>query len=103
MPTPAASAQQTFEDLLRDLPPDFQDMAIEFRAFTRSRKVKSPQELMWLVLMYSGIDQTLRDVAGNLTLLRERITDTAVQKRLSACVPWLKALLQKMWPGLEDL
>lgn len=30
MPTPAASAQQTFEDLLRDLPLDFQDMAIEF-------------------------------------------------------------------------
>ena len=103
MPIPAASAQQTFEDLLRDLPPDFQDMAIEFRAFTRSRKVRSPLELMRLVLMYSGIDQTLRDVAGNLTLLRERITDTAVQKRLSACVPWLKALLQKMWPGLDKL
>lgn len=103
MPTPAVSAQQTFEDLLRDLPPDFQDMAIEFRAFTRSRKVRSPLELMRLVLMYSGIDQTLRDVAGNLTLLRERITDAAVQKRLSACVPWLKALLQKMWPGLDQL
>lgn len=103
MPAPAAPARQTFENLLHGLPPDFQDMALEFQAFTRSRKVGSPLEPMRLVLMYSGIDKILRDIAGNPTLLRERITDTAVQKRLSACVPGLKAMPQKMWPGLDKL
>jgi Transposase DDE domain len=97
------SAQPTFEDLLQDLPPDFQDMAIECQAFKRSRKVRSPMELMRLVLMYCGIDKTLRDVAGNFTLLRERITDTAVHKRLSGCALWLRAMLQKMWPGIKKL
>lgn len=95
--------QQSLEQLLQDLPSEYQEMAIEFKAFVRPRKIQNPMELMQLVLMYCGIDKTLRDTAGNLTLLRERITDTAVHKRLLTCTPWLKALLQKMWPGIAKL
>jgi len=43
-------------------------------------------------MSYCGIDQALRETAGNFTLLRERISDTAIQNRLKACLPWLKAL-----------
>ncbi|MCP4936006.1 MAG: transposase, partial [bacterium] len=42
------------------------------------------------------IDQALRDTAGTFALLEERITDTAIHKRLKACLPWVKALLRKM-------
>jgi hypothetical protein len=45
----------------------------------------------------------LRQAAGNFTLLQERITDTAIHKRLKACGPWLKAWLQRMLPGLDKL
>ena len=38
----------------------------------------------------------LREVAGNFTLLAERISDTAIHHRLKACVPWVKALLTGM-------
>jgi Transposase DDE domain. len=37
-------------------------------------------------------------------LLSERITDTAVQKRLTACAPWLKMILEQMWfAGISQL
>jgi len=52
---------------------------------------------------YCGIDQVLRDVAGNFTLLHERITDMGILRRLRACEPWIKALLQKMWPGVGKM
>ena len=43
-------------------------------------------------------------MAGNFTLLQERITDTAIlHKRLKACGPWLKVMLQRMLPGLDKL
>lgn len=51
-------------------------------------------------MLYRGLDAALREAAGDFALLRERITDTAVRKRLLACGPWLKALLRRMMPGL---
>jgi hypothetical protein len=89
--------EQTLEHLLDNLPRDYQETAKQSKAFLRARKIKSPMELMHLVLMYCGIDHVLREVAGNFTLLNERITDTAVQKRLIACAPWLKMILEQMW------
>jgi len=65
----------------------------EFKAFTCSRKISSPLNLGQLVLMYCNLDKSRQGVAGNIILLQERITDTAVQKRLSVYIPWLKALL----------
>ncbi|MCK5871139.1 MAG: transposase, partial [Methyloprofundus sp.] len=91
------SDEQTIEGLLENLPLDYQQTAIESKAFLRARKIKSPMELMHLVMMYCGVDQVLREVAGNVTLLNEKITDTAIQKRLRACGPWLKMILEQMW------
>ena len=91
------SDEQTLEGLLENLPQDYQQTAIKSKAFLRARKIKSPMELMHLVMMYCGVDQVLREVAGNFTLLNEKITDTAIQKRLRACGPWLKMILEQMW------
>jgi hypothetical protein len=92
-----------FEALLQDLPVDLVASAREFRAFTRARKIKTPQELLRLVLLYCGLDQALRTVAGNLTVLGERLTDSSVKARLQACEPWVKALLPLLLPPLPAL
>src|SRR5512135_660816 len=92
-----------FEALLPDLPVDLVASAREFHAFTRARKIKTPQELLRVVLLYCGLDQALRTVAGNLTLLAERITESSVRARLQACEPWVKALLPSLLPSLPAL
>ena len=85
-----------FENFLKDLPPEYAEMAYEFKAFARPRKLKTPSQLLQVVMLYCGLDQALRTVAGRFTLLEERITETAIHQRLRACGPWLKALLQRM-------
>lgn len=73
----------------------------EFEAFRRSRKVENPAELMRAVLLYSGLDYSLREVAANFTRLGRRLSDEAVRKRLSGCDLWLEAMLQEMLPVRE--
>lgn len=96
MSLPFGNLDTTFESFLQELPEDFRELAIEFKAFTRSRKIKTPEQLMQVVMNYCGIDAVLRETAGNFTLLEERISDTAIHNRLKACVPWVKALLTEM-------
>jgi IS4 transposase len=73
-------------------------MAFEFGAFTRSRAVRTPEELLRAVLLYCGLDYSLREVAANFTQVGRRLSDEAVRGRLSACEPWLMAMLGKMLP-----
>jgi hypothetical protein len=94
--------EQEFEQLIHALPPDWEDMMRERGAFTYAGKMQSPEGLLRALLLYGGPDQSLREVAGTLTLHVERITDQAVWKRLHRCGPFLKALLTKMLP-LETL
>ncbi len=47
-----------FESFLQELPSDYQELAIEFKAFSRARKIKTPAQLMQVVMCYCGIDQT---------------------------------------------
>lgn len=96
MSLPFGNLDTTFESFLQELPQDYRELAIEFKAFTRSRKIKTPEQLMQVVMCYCGIDAVLRETAGNFTLLEERISDTAIHNRLKACVPWVKALLTGM-------
>ena len=99
MNLPFTSIDTTFERFLQELPEDYWALAIEFKAFCRSRKIKTPAQLLQMVLCYCGIDQVLRETAGTLTLLEERISDTAIHNRLKACLPWVKALLTRMMGG----
>ena len=46
MQLPPQEIDKTFEELLQDLPADVIELAREFKAFTRSRKVKTAQELL---------------------------------------------------------
>ena len=93
----------SFEEFLRELPENFHDLAREFKAFARSRKIDSTAMLLQVIMMYCGIDLALRATAGNVTLLKEKISDTAIHNRLKACGPWIKALLKEMLPVGEVL
>ena len=96
MPLPVTDPDTLFAELLQDLPPEVADLAREHKAFVRAKKVKTPEELLRLVLLYCGLDQSLRTVAGTFTALYEPITDQSVAERLRACGGWVKALLGKV-------
>ena len=98
MQLPLTDADTLFEDLLQDLPLTTMQMARDFKALVRTKKVKTPEQLLRLVFLYCGLDQSLREVAGTFTMLYESITDQSVAERLRACGPWVKALLRQMFP-----
>jgi hypothetical protein len=98
MQLPLTDPDTLFEDLLQDLPPEGCLMARECKALVRAKKVKTPEHLLRVVLLYCGLDKSLRTVAGTFTVLYEAITDQSVAERLRACGPWVKALLRQMLP-----
>lgn len=99
---PPTNSDTLFEKLLQDLPSDLVNSARQFKAFRRSRKLKTPIDVIRAVLLYSGLDQSLREVAGTMTLLLgESITDQAISERLAAAKPWVRVLLREML-GLPD-
>jgi len=98
MQLPLTDADTLFEELLQDLPPNVSQMAREFQAFVRAKKVKTPEHLLRIVFLYCGLDKPLREVAGTFTALYESITDQSVAERVRACGPWVKALLGQMCP-----
>ena len=98
MQLPLTNPDTLFEELLQDLPHETLQMAREFKAFVRAKKIKTPAQLVRLVFFYCGLDKPLREVAGTLTALDESITDQSVAERLRACGPWVKALLRQMLP-----
>jgi hypothetical protein len=98
MQVPLTDPDTLFEELLQDLPSEVCLLARESKAFVRAKKVKTPEHLLRLVLLYCGLDKSLRTVAGVFTALYEPLTDQSVAERLRACGPWVKALLRQMLP-----
>ncbi len=94
------SIDNTFLDLLQEFPADLVASATEFEAFRRGRKIKNVEQLFQTVLLYCGLDYSLRQSAGTLTLLGTRLSDQAVSDRLSGCAAWLTHLLKQMLPQL---
>lgn len=101
MPLPPVPSDNTFEDLLQDLPPEIAVLAHDFNAFQRARKIKTPAQLLQMVFFYAGLDKSVREVAGEMTLRLERITDSAVRERLEGCGPWLRELLTRLLSATE--
>ena len=58
-------ADTTFEKIVQELPAGIGVKAREFRAFSRSRAVRSPEELLRAVMLYCGLDYTLREVVAS--------------------------------------
>lgn len=90
----------TFEEILQDLPIELTDAAKECGAFCRKRQIKDVAQLFQVVLLYGGLDFSLRATAGVLTLTGTKISDQAIKERLEGCRVWLSLVLQKMLPHL---
>lgn len=91
-----------FDQFIQELPSNYQEMAYEFKAFSRPRKIRSPLQLLELVMLYCGMDFSLRSCAGQIAQMQGYISDTAVNDRLEACVPWVKAMLASVF-GFESI
>lgn len=89
-----------FDAILEELPSDYEQQAYQCKAFVRSRKLKSPLQLLQLVLLYCGLDLSLRSCAGEMAKFQGYLSDTAIMKRLKACVAWIKSLLKSVF-GLD--
>src|SRR5262245_9358427 len=99
MTLPPPNPDTIFAEVLQSLPEDLKETARHFKAFTRARKIKSPEQLLRAVLLFAGLDFSEREVAANLVLVDptiESLSDQAVHNRLKACEAWLKALLPQM-------
>jgi predicted kinase len=69
-----------FEAFTQALSADYLAMAYEFKAFTRARKIESPQQLLQVVMLYCGLDLSIRGCAGKVAQLQGYLSDTAVKK-----------------------
>jgi hypothetical protein len=78
------------------LPVDIESHARAHGALQRARKLVSAAQLLRLVLGYCGLDWTLREAAGQFTLLGQRLSDMAVRYRLCTALPWIQALLAQL-------
>ena len=56
MSLPLMESNTPFESFLQELPEEYWDLAIEFKAFSRGRKIKDPGQLMQVVMCYCGLD-----------------------------------------------
>jgi hypothetical protein len=79
MPLPP-SLDTHFETFVQALPADYIEQAYAFKAFTRARKIKSPLQLLELVMLYCGLDMSLRSCAGEVAQFQGYLSDTGVKK-----------------------
>jgi len=84
--------------LRQELPPESAQLARECQAFQRARVLESPEDLLYLVLLYSMGDLSLREIAGVCAGSGKPLTDEAVRQRLGACPQWVERLLGKLLP-----
>jgi hypothetical protein len=88
-----------YAQLRQELPPESAQLARECHAFQRARVLESPEDLLYLVLLYSLGDLSLREIAGVCAGSGKPLTDEAVRQRLAACPKWGESLLGKLLPA----
>src|SRR5215213_11104510 len=99
MQPPSRDRSTEFEHLLQYMPPELESLAVQSKAFSFGRKVKNVRQLLWLVLLYCGLDKVLRELSA-LFLLRHgmQLVEQSLRERLEHCVEWVKLLVPRMLP-----
>jgi hypothetical protein len=87
-----------YERLRQELPAEIESLARKYEGFSRARSIKSADELLYLVWLYSISELSLREIAGFCAGSGILISDEAVRQRLKNCPKWLEAILSKMLP-----
>ena len=87
-----------FNQLLKMLPEGWEAKAKELGAFQRAREIKSPEELLRLILLYLTEGKSFAGTSALIQLLRDTsINKMAVFKRMRKCGEWLKWICQHIY------
>ena len=87
------------EELIKRLPAGYEQSCIETKALERKREIKTPVDLIRLVLIYltGGYSQLEMSVLAR-TLGIANISDVAFLKRFAKCKDWLSWMLSRIVP-----
>ena len=93
---PFSNQDKNFLELVQTLPSNWIDLMKKFGAFTRARAIKSPHQLIRVILLYCGLGATLREVAGFVSLMGGKITDQSIHTRIKKSYQFLKSCVNEM-------
>jgi hypothetical protein len=87
-----------FGQMLKLLPEGWEEKARELKAFQRARELKSPKELLRMILLYLTQGKSFRGTSAIIRLSGEEgISDIAVLKRVRNSAEWLKWMCQNIY------
>lgn len=86
-----------FEQLMQALPTHFSELAYQYEAFQCIRKIKSPEELFQIIMLYCVHDLSLKSCAGVFAQTYGRLSDDAIKERLCKSINWIKSLIIHMF------
>ena len=90
MQLPLTEPDTLFEELLQDLPPETVQMAREFKAFVRAKKVKTPAQLLRVVFLYRVAGKFVRKYTLSSNAFRFNSVQGNYAKFSTRCcgMPW---------------
>ena len=90
--------KKRFEQLLQLLPEGWETKARELKAFQRARGIKSPADLLKLILLYLTNGKSFRGTSAVVRLSEEaEMSDVAILKRIRNSAAWLQWLCEHIY------
>ena len=90
--------EKRFEQVLRLLPEGWEAKAKELGALRRARVIKTPEELLRLILLYLTEGKSFAGTSALIQLLGEsRLTKKAIHKRMRNSAEWLQWLCENIY------
>jgi len=93
-PSQQAVVPPDWDRLVRCLPPSWRGEAKRLGAFRRRRKIRSPDDLLRMILIYGGVGLSLQRTAETSEASRRAsLSKVALWYRVRAAGPWLEAMI----------
>ena len=90
--------EERFEQVLRLLPEGWESKAKELGALQRAREIKTPEELLRLILLYLTEGKSFAGTSAIMQLIREsNLTKKAIHKRVRNSAKWLQWLCENIY------
>jgi len=88
------------ETLLDLLPQDYESQCFETKAMQRKREIKTPKDLMMLILIYLTQGCSLLEISNYADMMGiAKISAVAFMKRFAKCRKWLERIVSQLRPG----
>jgi len=90
--------EKRFEQVLRLLPEGWESKAKELGALRRAREIKTPEELLRLILLYLTEGKSFAGTSALMQLMGESsLTKKAIHKRVRNSAEWLQWLCENIY------